>query len=308
MRRTRFTYSLVALFALGMLLVQVPLQNAVNSRRPEVFDPNRRDPNGSLANIKGPTPVLIAALGGFRTVAADLLWLKVDQLWDGGAWYLIPSVLESVVQLDPHFLLGWQVYGWHLAYNLNAESLLEVDRRYWLDQGIQVLHRAVATNPDSSEMTFELAWTYFDRAHDMPKAAEYVYRASEMPGAKPYMVRLRYRAYEHLMDFDKLWEALSWAEGKFKEERVHQKLVKRDISWWKSHWNDPHEHRRQIVKENSARQQRTLPFALFPDDPFWNVCPLCGMPTRKGEPECSVCHQYKFAPEKVKSKSGDAKA
>ena len=306
MRRTRFTYSLVALFALGMLLVQVPLQNAVNSRRPEVFDPNRRDPNGSLANIKGPTPVLIAALGGFRTVAADLLWLKVDQLWDGGAWYLIPSVLESVVQLDPHFLLGWQVYGWRLAYNLNAESVLEVDRRYWLDQGIQVLQRAVAMNPESWDMTFELGWTYYDRAHDMPKAAEYFYRASELPGSRSYAARMYYRPYEAMLDFKKLWPAMEYALSKHKDSAPHQLLVKGSIEWWKTHWNDPQEHRRQIVKENSARQQRTLPFALFPNDPFWNVCPLCGMPTKKGEPECSVCHSYKFAPEKVKS--GNAKA
>ena len=297
MRNRRPTYGLVALFALGMLFAQVPAQNTISALRPKLFDTNQRDPLSAVTSIKGPTPVLIAALGGFRTVAADLLWLKVDQLWDGGAWYLLPSVMESVVELDPHFLKAWEVYGWHLAYNLNAESVLELDKRYWLDQGLQVLHRAVDANPDSAEMTQELAWAYFDRAHQMDKAAEYFYRTSEMPGSKSFSARLYYRAYEHELNLKKLWPALKYAMGKFPDDHPHQYLVHRDWDFWQTHWNDPFTHRRIMVEENTARQQRALPFNLYPDDPFWNVCPICGMPTKKGEPECSVCHGYRFAPE-----------
>lgn len=314
MRPARWTCLLVALFALGMLLVQAPIQDAVSRRRPRLFDPSRRDPNASVASIRGPTPVLIAALGGFRTVAADLLWLKVDHLWDGGAWYQLPSVMESVVQLDPHFLLGWQVYGWHLAYNLNAESVLERDRAYWLDQGLQVLQRAVAINPDSAEMTHELAWTYFDRAHNMTRAAEYFYRASQLPGARAYDARLYYRAYEQDLNLKKLGPALEYALGKFKDDNPHQRLVRRDRDFWngyrdeQGHWipghrDDPKTHRRIIVGENSARQQRAIPFNLYPDDFYWNVCPLCGLPTRKGEPECSVYRHYRFPV--VREKSGE---
>ncbi len=83
----------------------------------------------------GPTPVLIAALGGFRTVAADLLWMKVEDLSEGGSSELLPQVFESVVDLDPHFILGWTVYGWHMAYNLNAESALTADKRGYLEAG-----------------------------------------------------------------------------------------------------------------------------------------------------------------------------
>lgn len=306
MRNRRRPYGLVALFALGLLMVQAPAQDTINRLRPRTFDPNKRDPRAAVTSIKGPTPVLIAALGGFRTVAADLLWMKVDNLWDGGAWYLLPSVMESVVQLDPYFLLAWQVYGWHLAYNLNAESLLDVDKRYWLDQGLQVLERAVMINSDSSEMTQELAWALYDRAHDLDKAAEYFYRAAELPEAKAFSARLYYRAYEQSLNFKKLWPALKYAMGKFKDDNAHQRLTHRDYDFWKGHWNDPMTHRRIIVEENSARQQRSIPFLLYPDNPYWNVCPLCGLPTKKGEPECSVCHRYRFPQEQAKP--GDLKS
>jgi len=121
-RERRASARMVALFALGLLLLHIPLQEAIHRARPGVFDPNRPSRTASLANVEGPTMAIVAAMGGFRTVAADILWMKVDQMWDGGNWWALPPLLESVTQLDPHFVLAWKVYGWHLAYNLNAEA------------------------------------------------------------------------------------------------------------------------------------------------------------------------------------------
>ena len=178
--------------------------------------------------------------------------------------------------------------------------------RILLDQGIQVLERAVAINSDSAEMMHEFAWTLFDRAHDLDKAAEYFYRTSKMPKARSYSARLYYHCFEQSLNFKRLWPALQYAMGKFKDEHQHQYIVHRSYDFWKGHWNDPMTHRRVIVEENTARLQRSIPFLLYPDDPFWNVCPLCGLPTKKGEPECSICHHYRFKPEQVKP--GDAAA
>jgi len=294
MRRSRLPWKIAALFALGVYLIGLPIQEAIINRRPEQYRVNAPGSGINLAAISGPTPVLIAALGGFRTVAADLLWLKVDNLWDGGAWYLIPPVMESVVQLDPHFILGWQVYGWHLAYNLNAESVLQTDRRAWLEDGIAVLKRGVALNPKSFEMTFEYAWTLFDRAHDLYRAADAFYYASQQQDAKAYCARMYYRPFEHLLDFDRLWPAMKWAQKQFPDDIPHQKLVARDMDWWRQNWNNKAEHRKQIANENTARQQRAVPFWLYPNDPYWNVCPLCGLPTEKGKPVCENCFAWNF--------------
>ena len=295
MRRTRALWKLAILFAVGCYLLTIPAQDVIVKRRPEQYKGHGFD----VASISGPTPVLIAALGGFRTVAADLLWLKVDQLWDGGSWYMIPSVLESVVQLDPHFVLAWQIYGWHLAYNLNAESMLLVDRRYWLEEGTKVLERGVVVNPRSFDMMFELAWTRYDRAHDLYQAANDFYAATKLPGAKAYASRLYYRPYEHMLDFKKLWPALEYARKQFPDDHAHQKIVSDSIKWWHEHQNDPQWQRYEIVRENTARKQRSRPYFLYKGNPYWNVCPVCGLPTEKDKPVCSTCG-YKFPPEDVK--------
>lgn len=276
------------LLALGVLLLLVPLQQSLQRSRPDIFDPNRKVRSASVMEL-GPTPAVIASLGGFRTVAADLLWLNMERVWDSGNWFALLPLLDAVTQLDPHFVLAWKVYGWHCAYNLNAESETLVDRRYWLDQGLEILQRAVEVNPKSWEMLFELGWTYYDRAHEPYRAAEYIKQADKVPGSPAYVSRMTYRVYEHIMDFKKLFPAMREALQEHKDDHVQQKMVKRDIDWWTAHWNDPQEHRRQIVLENTARQQRALAFYLFPNDPFWVVCPVDGLPSPKGSKACQAC-------------------
>jgi len=288
MRTYRVSRWSVWLFVLGMLLLQVPLQEAIHKARPDKFSPTRRMQTGSMFGL-GPTPAVIASLGGFRTVAADLLWLQMERVWDSGNWFALLPLLDAVTQLDPHFVLAWKTYGWHCAYNLNAESETIVDRKYWLDRGLEILQRAVEANPDSWEMVFELGWTYYDRAHENYRAAEYVRQADKMPGAPSYVSRMSYRVYEHIMDFKNLFPAMQQALKEHTDEHAHQRIVNRDIEWWTKMRDDPQEHRRQIVIENTARQQRALPFYLFPNDPYWVVCEHDGLPSPKGSKVCQAC-------------------
>lgn len=294
MRPSRGSRWIVVLLGIGILMALVPVQESIHKGRPAVFDPDRKmKPAGAME--LGPTPALIASLGGFRTVAADLLWIRLERVWDTGNWWALLPLLESVTQLDPHFVLAWQVYGWHCAYNMNAEAETVIDKRYWLQRGMEVLQRAVDVNPDSWEMLFELGWTHFDRAHEPYRAAEYFNQADEMLGSRSYVTRMTYRVYEHIMDFEKLFPAMERALKRHTDDAVHQKTVKRDIDWWTEHWNDPREHRRQIVMENTKRQQRgapgVIPFWLYPDDPYYVICPYDGMPAPKGSTTCEYCRR-----------------
>jgi len=288
MRGYRVSRWLLALLGIGVLMLLVPAQESIHKARPRLFDPNRKTRTTSGLEL-GPTPAVIASLGGFRTVAADLLWMRMERVWDTGNWWALLPLLDAVTQLDPNFILAWKVYGWHCAYNMNAESETLLDRKYWLDRGLEILRRAVDVNPKSWEMVFELGWTYYDRAHQPYRAAEYVRQADELPGAPSYVTRMRYRVYEHIMDFDRLFPELRYALSRHKDDHAHQKLVKRDLEWWSKVRDDPREHRRQITIENTARQQRALPFWLFPDDPYWVVCPYDGLPSKKGSKVCQAC-------------------
>ncbi len=198
-------------------------------------------------------------------------------------------ILEGVTQLDPKFMMAWKVYGWHAAYNLHAESETYIDRNYWLKEGVRILERAVQANPDTWEMYFELGWTLYDRAHQKQRAAEYFRKADEFPDAPHYVTRLIYKSYEGVLDFENLFPALEHAVSTHKDVSVHQFLANRDLEFWQKNWDNPDVHRREIVTENTQRKQRSVPFYLYPGNPYWDVCPRCGLPSPKGSENCSIC-------------------
>lgn len=288
MGSSRSNRGLAVLMAMGILLALVPLQENIHRSRPDLFDPDRRTRKVSLIDV-GPTPAVIAAMGGFRTLAADLLWLKAEHVWHGGNWWALLPIMDTITKLDPHFLMAWRVYGWHCAYNLAIESTTIVDRRYWLQKGLDVLEQGVQANPKSWEIYFELGWTYYDRAREHYRAHEYLMQADQQKGAPDYVTRMTYRPFEHMLDFDRLFPALEYAKSRHPDSEHHQKIVARDLAWWQERWNDPREHRRQIVRENTARRERGVPYHLYPGNPYWDVCRICGLPSPKGSEVCEVC-------------------
>jgi len=174
-------------------------------------------------------------------------------------------------------------------FSQHSEAETVVDKRYLLSQALEVLELGVAESPDSWRMHFELGWALYDWAHEPWRAAEYFYRADQLPGVPDYVTRMYYRCFEHVLDFEHLMPALEYARQKHTDSDVHQKIVERDLEWWTRHRDDPQEHRRQIVVENTARRQRGVPFYLYPGDPYWDVCPMCGLPSPKGSEECLAC-------------------
>ena len=59
-------------------------------------------------------------LGGFRGIAADLLWLNVEDFWHKGQHYKMLPLLDSVSWLQPQYITVWAIGGWHMAYNIFA--------------------------------------------------------------------------------------------------------------------------------------------------------------------------------------------
>lgn len=74
-------------------------------------------------------------LSGFKGLAADLLWLNIENYWHSGQHYKMLPLLEAIAWLQPTYIVVWAVGGWHMAYNIFASvrsrgnSLIEeIDR------------------------------------------------------------------------------------------------------------------------------------------------------------------------------------
>ncbi|MCM8830388.1 MAG: hypothetical protein NC824_05260 [Candidatus Omnitrophica bacterium] len=57
-------------------------------------------------------------LSGFRGIAADLLWLNIEDFWHKGQHYKMLPLFDAVSWLQPEYVTVWAVGGWHMSYNI----------------------------------------------------------------------------------------------------------------------------------------------------------------------------------------------
>lgn len=159
--------------------------------------------------VTGVTGVVVGAiLGGFREVAASMLWMKTDELWDKGEGTQLEALwtMRLTTLLDPHWLEPWRITSWHLAYNLFVETTDPGKKAKFLQMGVDSLKEGVSWNPDRYDLYFELGWTYFDKVRDYEEAAKWMQASIQFPHPE-YIDRLIAHAYERLPDMPK---ALDW--------------------------------------------------------------------------------------------------
>lgn len=159
--------------------------------------------------VTGVTGVIVGAiLGGFREVAASMLWMKTDYLWDRGEGTSVEALwtMRLTTLLDPHWLEPWRMTGWHLAYNLFVETEDPELKAKFLQMGVDSLKEGISWNPDRYDLYFELGWTYFDKVRDYNEATKWLQAAIQFPHPE-YIDRLIAHAYERLPDMPK---SLDW--------------------------------------------------------------------------------------------------
>ncbi|MCM8818456.1 MAG: hypothetical protein NC915_03135 [Candidatus Omnitrophica bacterium] len=57
-------------------------------------------------------------LSGFKGLAADLLWLNIENYWHSGQHYKMLPLFEAIAWLQPTYIVVWAVGGWHMSYNI----------------------------------------------------------------------------------------------------------------------------------------------------------------------------------------------
>lgn len=111
------------------------------------------------------TPPLVAfttvALGGFRGVIADLLWLRASQLQQDGKYFELVQLADWITKLEPRMKQVWAFHAWNMAYNISVLFNDPQDRWRWVRQGIGLLRdEGLKYNPGEPNLYRELGWIY----------------------------------------------------------------------------------------------------------------------------------------------------
>ena len=118
------------------------------------------------------------ALGGFRGILADVLWMRAGTLQDEGRYFELVQLSDWIVKLQPRVPVIWAYHAWNMAYNLSALMPTPAEKWRWVRNGIGLLRdEGMASNPGSPRLHQELAWMFLHKlGTDSDSAAAY-YRA-----------------------------------------------------------------------------------------------------------------------------------
>ena len=118
------------------------------------------------------------ALGGFRGILADVLWMRAGRLQDEGRYFELVQLSDWIAKLQPRSPAVWAYHGWNMAYNVSALMADPAEKWRWVRNGIGLLRdEGMAYNPGSARLHQELAWLFLHKLGTDSDAAAAFYRA-----------------------------------------------------------------------------------------------------------------------------------
>ena len=168
-----------------------------------------REQRLATVGFAGPTAVavreklgqglVLAALGGFRGLAANALMLQAHGAWEEKQWVRVRSALEMATLLQPRVALFWDLASWHLAWNASvaaeqyspepSETRKRLEARKWVEAGRELLERGTRAVPEKALLFQRLGDLYWQRLSDYAAAAGCYREALTKRDAPPYLER-----------------------------------------------------------------------------------------------------------------------
>ena len=116
--------------------------------------------NTPLENAPPSLAFATVAMGAFRGLVVDVLWIRADRLKQEGHFFDAKQLAEWITTLQPRFPAVWEFHAWNMAYNISVaipETQPE-ERWRWVKNGYELLRdRGILINPRSILLYRELA-------------------------------------------------------------------------------------------------------------------------------------------------------
>src|SRR5437762_13726719 len=114
--------------------------------------------------LENAPPVLAfttVALGGFRGLISNAIWIRASDLQDEDKFFEMAQLADWITKLEPHFVQVWLVQAWKMAYSSSVKCKDFPDRWRWVSRGLELLRdQGLHYNPDETLIYRELAWFF----------------------------------------------------------------------------------------------------------------------------------------------------
>jgi hypothetical protein len=117
-----------------------------------------------ITPLENAPPVLTfttKALGGFRGLIANALWIRATELQEEGKYFEMVQLADWITKLEPNLTAVWVHLAWNMAYNISVKFNDPHDRWLWVKRGTELLRdEAIQYNPKEPNLYRELAWFF----------------------------------------------------------------------------------------------------------------------------------------------------
>ena len=179
----------------------------VERKMDNIVDADRLRFSGDVRNAPPLVVFTSVALGSFRGVIADLLWLRSENLKQEKSYFEMVQLARWITDLQPNYSGGTAYLAWNLAYNISVTCSKHEDRWRWVNEGISLIRdKALVYNPEDPVLYKELAWIFQHKLGNVLDDANLLYKN-----------RLGMQMTNILATGTPDWEALAAAPGSREE-------------------------------------------------------------------------------------------
>ncbi len=162
---------LLLLLAAALLAGSGQMQKSLNQDRNKL-DLTRMTP------LKDAPPLLAfttVALGGFRGLISNLLWIRANELQQEDKFFEMVQLSDWITDLEPHFPQVWAFEAWNMAWNISVKFKDFSDRWRWVQAGMRLLRDdGLRYNPDNILIFQQLSWIFQSKmGQNMDDANQY---------------------------------------------------------------------------------------------------------------------------------------
>lgn len=132
------------------------------------------------------------ALGGFRGLISNLLWIRANDLQQDDKFFEAAQLADWITKLEPTFAQVWAFQAWNMAYNISVkfkenQPEIYIDRWRWLQRGIELLRdEGLRYNPNSILLYRELGWLFQHKMGQNLDDANMYYKVQWALAMKPF--------------------------------------------------------------------------------------------------------------------------
>jgi hypothetical protein len=226
------------LLAVALLFGSGQLQKSMNRDRDQL--------GLTRASVLENAPPVLAfttvALGGFRGLISNYLWIRSNDLQLDDKFFEAAQLADWITDLEPHFEQVWVFEAWNMAFNISIKFKDFSDRWRWVEQGIELLRdRALRYNPDAVLIYRELAWFFQFKMGQNLDDAHWYYKQQWAREMTPFFGPngTNFAALIHPQTAAEITNALVLRE-KYKIDPVFVQKV--DAEWGPLDWRLPEAH------------------------------------------------------------------